>query len=90
MPKALNDFLGYCIYFWVGDGAEPIHVHVSKGIPTDKATKIWLKADGVEIAHNNSQIPGRDLKEILAFVEENRDDVVLQWLNIFGRAEYKM
>ena len=30
MPKALLEYMGYCIYFWIGDGEEPVHVHVSK------------------------------------------------------------
>ena len=31
MPKALLDYLGYVIYFWIGDGTEPVHVHISPG-----------------------------------------------------------
>ena len=64
MPKALADFLGYCIYFWIGDGKEPIHVHIAKDEPQKDATKIWIKEDGIELAHNNSHIPNKDLKAI--------------------------
>ncbi len=31
MPKVLQDFLGYAIYFWANGQGEPPHVHVSKG-----------------------------------------------------------
>ena len=89
MPKALADFLGYCIYFWANDGKEPVHVHVSKGDPQPNATKVWFKVDSIELAHNNSQIPLKDLRQLLTFIEENRDDVVLTWLQIFKSAEYK-
>ena len=34
MPKVLQDFLGYAIYFWVNEQGEPPHVHVSKGRQT--------------------------------------------------------
>ena len=89
MPKALIDFLGYSIYFWAADGKEPIHIHVSKGAPQKDATKIWIKADGIELAHNNSQIPSKDLSQLLNFIEENREEVALTWLDIFKTAEYK-
>ena len=39
MPKVLQDFLGYAIYFWDNEQGEPPHVHVSKGKPTAGATK---------------------------------------------------
>ena len=90
MPKALADYLGYCVYFWVGDGKEPIHVHISKGDPQKDATKVWIKEDGIELAHNNSQLPSKDLKAILAFIELNKDDIVLQWMSVFKSGEYKM
>ena len=33
---------GYKVYFWSNENDEPIHVHVSKGKPSPKATKIFL------------------------------------------------
>ena len=30
MPEALESYLGYYIYFWIGDNLEPVHVHVAK------------------------------------------------------------
>ena len=40
MPT-LYKLLGYTIYFWSGDGAEPVHVHVGKGRPNENDTKIY-------------------------------------------------
>ena len=31
---------GYTVYFWSNENGEPIHVHVSKGKPTQNGTKI--------------------------------------------------
>lgn len=89
MPKALLDYLGYVIYFWIGDGHEPVHVHVAKGKPTESATKIWIKASGVELAHNDSNIPKNDLKQLIRFISENRTRITERWLAHFGHAEYK-
>ena len=36
------ELYGYKIYFWSNENNEPIHVHVSKGVPKGNSTKIWL------------------------------------------------
>ncbi len=41
MPN-LFTILGYKVYFWSNENDEPIHVHISKGIPSKNAAKIWL------------------------------------------------
>ena len=89
MPKALADFLGYVIYFWVADRNEPVHVHVAKGVPGKGATKIWIKADGIELVYNDGKIPSRDLKNLLNFINENKDEIVVRWMEEFKHAEYK-
>ena len=73
MPKALIDFLGYAISFWLNENEplEPVHVHVAKGKPTPNATKVWITRNGVRLEHNNSKIPRNELKEILNFINEN-------------------
>ena len=73
MPKALLDYLGYVIYFWIGDGTEPVHVHISPGKQTNGATKVWIKKNGVELAHNKSNIPQNDLRRLLRFIDDNKD-----------------
>ncbi|MBR2216008.1 MAG: DUF4160 domain-containing protein [Selenomonadaceae bacterium] len=91
MPKALLDYLGYAIYFGLNEGTplEPVHVHISKGKPTANATKIWITKDGVRLDHNNSQIPRKDLREILDFINENKLVVLNMWMTRFGEAKYK-
>ena len=91
MPKALVDFLGYAIYFWLNESEplEPVHVHVSKGRPTPNATKIWVTRNGVRLEHNNSQIPRNELKELLNFINENKNTVIVEWATRFGRTDFK-
>ena len=89
MPKALFDFLGYAIYFWIGDEDEPIHVHVSKGHPHPNATKIWMTADGTELAHNNSKIPDHDLRRIEKYIQQCRNTIIGTWITRFGKGELK-
>ena len=81
MPKALASYLGYAIYFWLNEGnpTEPIHVHVSKGRQTVNATKIWITKSGVRLAHNDSKIPDSELRRILAFIDNNRNEVIAKW-----------
>lgn len=51
---------------------EPIHVHISKGMPTANSTKVWLtKSGGCIVANNNSKIPEKDLRELLEAVTNN-------------------
>ena len=83
MPRALLDYLGYVIFFWSGDMEEPIHVHVSKGEQTEHATKVWITEDGVRLAHNNSNIPAKDLKALLKFIADNREEISFRWLTVF-------
>ena len=91
MPKALLDFLGYAVYFWVNEGEplEPVHVHVAKGKPTANATKFWITSEGVKLEHNNSQIPDSDMKKIVTYLVSNRSTIITNWLDRFGVASYK-
>jgi len=84
MPKALLDFMGYCIYFWSNESGEPIHVHISKGNQTDNATKFWIKRDNIELVHNKSQITKNDLKKIQKYLWGNRDAIIARWYQHFG------
>ena len=82
MPKVLQDFLGYAIYFW-GQG-EPPHVHVSKGRQTAGVTKFWIRRDGVELAHNDGQISAKDLRKIEAYLLANQDTILAAWFRFFN------
>ncbi len=84
MPKALLDFLGYKFYFWSNENTEPIHIHVSKGTPTEHATKFWIKKDGIVLENNNSKIPSNDLKKIERYILSNRADIIAAWFDYFS------
>ena len=63
MPQLLR-FGPYRVYFWSNEGLplEPVHVHVSDGMPHADATKIWITQSGkCLLCHNNSKIPNRIL-----------------------------
>ena len=50
----------YVIYFWSNENEplEPIHVHVSDGVPSGNSTKIWITQSGkCLLCNNNSKIP---------------------------------
>ena len=85
MPRALLDYLGYIIYFWAGDMSEPIHVHIAKEEQTENATKVWITEDGVRLAHNNSHIPQKDLKALLQFIADNREEIAFRWMTVFNQ-----
>ena len=85
MPKAPLDFLGYKFFFWSNENAEPPHVHVCKGQQTSSATKFWITADGIELAHNKSQIPQNDLKKIARYILENRAEILAAWFDYFNQ-----
>lgn len=84
MPEVLQDFPSYAIYFWANENNEPHHIHVSKGRQTPGATKFWIKRDGVELAHNNSQIPANDLRKIESYLLANQDTVLAAWFRFFN------
>ena len=71
VPKVLLDFLGYTFYFYSNESGEPVHVHVSKGKPSENSTKFWIKRDGVELEHNKGNIPKSDLKKIQKYICAN-------------------
>ena len=67
------------VYFWANenDPLEPIHVHVSQGAPSSNATKIWItRAGKCYLCHNNSNIPPRVLRNIMAIIEARSDEVI--------------
>ena len=81
---SIVDFMGYKIYFWSNENNEPIHVHVSKGIQTENATKFWIKRDDIELVHNKSEIPINDLKKIQKYLWANRSMIIAKWYDFFG------
>lgn len=89
MPS-IFDLYGYKIYFWSNENNEPIHVHVSKGKPTSKSTKIWItKNGGCIIANNNSKIPIQDLKSIMNTISSNYFYILAKWKETYRIDEVK-
>ena len=88
MPKALERFLGYLIYFWSEPG-EPIHVHICKGKPRKSDTKVWITENGAELAHNKSDIPKHELKQLLRYISANKDRIVANWVFRYKSGEVK-
>ena len=82
----LFELYGYRIFFWSNETGEPVHVHVCKEVPTGNSTKIWLPPESNPVlANNNSNIPPKELKRILKMIALNRDSIIAQWYDYFGR-----
>lgn len=83
MPKVL-EFGAYILFFWVGENGEPVHVHIAVRRPTENATKIWLTASGgCLVAHNRSQIPQKDLADLLELISLNHSYICDRWRETF-------
>jgi len=75
---------GYRIFFWSNENNEPIHVHICKGKPSSNATKVWLTSKGKCIlAHNKSQIPINELKELLDIISAQFFLICSEWKKHF-------
>lgn len=77
MPTLLI-WRGYKFRFYSSDGSEPPHVHIAKD---GKSAKIWLQSLSVESRRGYDE---REMKELLAIIEENRDAWVQSWNEFFG------
>ena len=89
LPNILEIY-GYKIYFWSNESDEPIHIHISKGIPVENSTKIWItKNGGCVVANNNSQIPEKELREILETVQNSYFLIIAKWKRHFPNKEIK-
>ena len=81
----------YWVYFWANENEplEPVHVHVSQDAPSSNATKIWItRAGKCYVCHNNSGIPPRILRNIMAIIEARSEEVLAKWKNFFGEVRY--
>ncbi|MCH5210798.1 MAG: DUF4160 domain-containing protein [Oscillospiraceae bacterium] len=90
MPQIFNIF-GYIVYFWSNENnpLEPVHVHVSKGIPSAHATKIWITQTGhCLLCNNNSKIPNKILKYIMEIIEARHAEIINKWYDNFGEIKY--
>lgn len=81
---------GYKIFFWSNENGEPIHVHIAKGKPSANATKIWLtKTGGCIVASNGSDIPSKELHELMEFISAQFFLICAEWKKFFVVDEIK-
>lgn len=81
----------YIVYFWSNENKplEPIHVHIAKGKASSNATKIWITSSGKALLCNNaSQIPRKQLSNLLRIVEANSASIIEKWYSHFGEIRY--
>ncbi len=74
--------LGYKVFFWSNEGKpiEPIHIHVSMGSPSPKATKLWILSTGkIELAENTGNIPDKDISKLIRALEDYSDMFIKKW-----------
>lgn len=90
MPRVFK-IGGYLIYFWSNEGRplEPIHFHITEGNPSANATKVWITQSGkCLLAHNQSKIPTKILRNIMAIVEARSDELIEKWYAYFNEVSY--
>ena len=81
----------YLIYFWSNenDPLEPTHVHVSKGVPRENSTKIWITQSGkCLLCNNNSHIPSRTLRDIMEIIEARSEEIKQRWVSYFKKIRF--
>ena len=81
----------YWVYFWANESnpLEPVHVHVSEGVPKQNATKIWITKSGkCYLCHNNSQIPQHTLRNIMRIIEARYVEIIRKWYDFYGEISY--
>lgn len=81
----------YLIYFWLNEGKplEPLHVHVSEGVPSENSTKIWITQAGrCLLCNNNSRIPQRKLRYIMDIIEARHQEIENKWISYFSEIRY--
>lgn len=81
----------YYVYFWANENEplEPVHVHVSTGRPTPKATKFWITSAGkCLLASNDSGLNERTLNYLSKAIEANSELIIKKWKEFFSEIRY--
>lgn len=81
----------YWVYFWSNENEplEPVHVHISHGMPSAAATKIWItRAGKAYLCHNRSKVPEHILRNIMRVIEARSSEVIEKWERYFGTIEF--
>ena len=68
----------YRVFFYAGDRAEPLHVHIER---EDKVAKFWL--DPVRLARSGGFSP-RELGRIQKLLREKETRLIEAWNEYFG------
>lgn len=77
MPTVAN--IGpYRVFFYAGDRAEPVHVHVER---EDKVAKFWL--DPVRLARSGGFSP-KELGRIQTMLRDHETRLIEAWNEYFG------
>ena len=80
---------GWYVYFWTNENDEPIHFHIAEGRPSENATKIWvLKNNSFRLENNNSQVPPKILRHILAVMQASIEEYKALWLQYQKNIRY--
>lgn len=90
MPQIFR-VAGYLVYFWSNENEplEPVHVHITDGVPAANATKVWITKSGkCLLANNNSKIPERMLRDIMSVIEARSSEVIKSWYEFHNEISY--
>lgn len=75
---------GYRVFFWSNEGNEAIHVHVRKGAPSSRSTKLWLtRQGGCIVASNGAHIPQSTLNDLMDIIAAQFDYICLKWKEFY-------
>ncbi len=90
MPQVFR-ISGYLVFLWTNEGEplEPIHFHVTDGVPNGNCTKVWLTSSGhCLLCHNKSRIPEEKLRRIMMITEARHETIENKWSEYFGEITY--
>ena len=90
MPQVFK-VSGYLVFLWTNEGEplEPIHFHITDGVPSGNCTKVWLTSTGhCLLAHNKSRIPEEKLRRIMMIAEARHISIEEKWKTYFGEITY--
>lgn len=82
---------GYLLYFWSNetDPLEPVHFHITDGVPSPNATKVWITKSGhCLLCHNKSNIPQNKLNKIMAIAEARHEFIINKWYEYFREIRF--
>jgi hypothetical protein len=78
LPTVLREG-GYRLFFYAGDGGEPVHVHIER---ERKVAKFWLEP--MRLARSGD-FNRAEIREIERLVATNRERILKAWNEYFGQ-----